>query len=200
MPSTDALSARAPRHALISLASVALGVSALTGCGTTHSVHPNKIAIEPTIVGCSGNPQDCTSGNALMVRRARQARSHLCPQDKPNVLVKTDGALVCLATLPSARPLIDISPPSSVRAGGPAAVGEFTAGEAVVARTGCLACHQIAEAGNRGPGRALTHVGSRLSAKAIERALVASPAPMPSFSRLPRSQRRTLVYFLAQLH
>ncbi len=200
MPSPDGLSVRVPRRFVISLAFVALGVSALPGCATTHSVHPKKIAIEPTIVGCSGSPSDCTSGNALMLRRSREARNHLCPQDRPNVLVKADGTLLCLATLPAARPLIDISPPSSVRASGTAAVAEFTAGEAVATRTGCLACHQIAEAGNRGPGPALTHVGSRRSAKAIERALVASPAPMPSFSRLPPSQRRALVYFLAHLH
>jgi hypothetical protein len=42
-------------------------------------------------------------------------------------------------------------------------------------------------------------VGSQLSPTAIDRALVDSRTPMPAFSRLPKSERRNLVYFLSQL-
>jgi hypothetical protein len=178
----------------------AVGALILAGCGATQTVEPKAIAFEPTIIGCSGSSAECTSGNAVLLRESREASNHLCPRDKPNVLVKADGALVCVATLPSAGPTgIGVSIPSAVRGGGAGAVGDFAAGEAVAARTGCLACHRIAEAGNSGPGQDLTQVGSRLPPKAIERALVASPAPMPSFSRLPEPQRRALVYFLAHL-
>ncbi|HEX4484380.1 MAG TPA: cytochrome c [Solirubrobacteraceae bacterium] len=62
-----------------------------------------------------------------------------------------------------------------------------------------MACHRIAQAGNNGPGPDLTQVGSRLVSKAIERTLVASQPPMPSFTGLPPAQRRALVYFLTQL-
>jgi menaquinol-cytochrome c reductase cytochrome b/c subunit len=135
-----------------------------------------------------------------MLHESREARNHLCPPNKPNVLIKANGVLVCVVTLPSAGPTgIGMAIPSAVQAQGQGAVASFKAGEAVTANSGCLACHRIAEAGNKGPGSGLTHVGSRLSPVAIERALVESPAPMPSFNRLTGSERRVLVYFLAQL-
>jgi mono/diheme cytochrome c family protein len=178
----------------------AVGAFALSGCGDTQAVKPKAIAFEPTIIGCSGSPTECTSATAAQIRELREAHNHLCPEDRPNVLVKADGALVCVATLPSAGPTaVGVSIPSAVRAQGLGAVANFKAGAAVVASTGCLACHRIAEAGNPGPGSDLTHVGARLPPAAIERALVDSPAPMPSFSRLPNYQRRALVDFLAQL-
>jgi mono/diheme cytochrome c family protein len=179
---------------------VAIGASLVSGCGGTHAVKPKAIAFEPTILGCSGSPTECTSGNDVLLRESREARNYLCPEDKPDVLIKANGAMSCVATLPSAGPAgIGLSVPSVVRAQGLGAISYFKAGEAVVARTGCLACHRIAGAGNPGPGSDLTHVGSRLPAAAIDRALVASPMPMPSFSRLPDPQRRALVDFLAQL-
>lgn len=186
---------------MASVVSVTIGAFALAGCGATQTVRPKAIAFEPTIVACSGSPAECTSGrNEMRLRESREASNHLCAPDTPNVLVKADGTPVCVATLPSAGPIdIGVSIPSAVRARGPGAIGVFTAGERVVARTGCLACHRIATAGNNAPGPDLTRVGSRLPPEAIERALVASPAPMPSFSRLPQPQRRALAYFLAQL-
>jgi mono/diheme cytochrome c family protein len=173
---------------------------ALAGCGDQHAVKPKAIVFEPTIMSCSGSPTNCTSGNAALVRESHEARNHLCPADKPDVLIKADGALVCVATLPSVGPTdIGLAIPSTVHAQGQDAVADFEAGEAVVARSGCLACHRIAQAGNNGPGSDLTHVGSQLPPAAIARALVDSPAPMPSFSRLPDPERRALVHFLAQL-
>jgi mono/diheme cytochrome c family protein len=184
---------------LTGLLMVAIWVVVLVGCGGEQLVKPKAIAFEPTIVGCS-LPTECTSANRTMLRESREARNHRCPADKPDVLMKADGALVCVDTLPSARPsAIGLSVPSAVRAHGPSAVADFKAGEAVAARSGCLACHRIADAGNNGPGSDLTYVGSRLTPATIARALVDSSAPMPSFSGLQDSERRALVYFLSQL-
>jgi ubiquinol-cytochrome c reductase cytochrome b subunit/menaquinol-cytochrome c reductase cytochrome b/c subunit len=135
-----------------------------------------------------------------LLRESHEARNHHCPAHKPDVLIKTNGALVCVAILPPAgQTSIGLTTPSVVHAQGQDAVADFKAGEAVVATSGCLACHRIAASGNNGPGSELTHVGSRLPSAAIAHALVDSPVPMPSFSRLPDPKRRALVYFLAQL-
>jgi Cytochrome C oxidase, cbb3-type, subunit III len=172
----------------------------VTGCGSQRAVKPKAIVFEPRIVSCSVSPTKCTSGNAVLLRESREASKHLCPADKPYVLVKSDGMLVCIATLPRAGPTsIGLAVPGAVHEQGHGAVAEFDAGQAVAAKSGCLACHRIAEAGNSGPGSDLTHVGSRLPPAAIAHALVDSAAPMPSFSRLPETERRALVYFLAQL-
>lgn len=75
-------------------------------------------------------------------------------------------------------------------------------GRAVAASSGCLACHTLGTQGNRGPGPDLTRVGARLSARAIERALVEPRSPMPSFARLREEHPRRfeqLVAFLASL-
>jgi hypothetical protein len=179
----------------------AMGTVLLAGCGGQQSVKPKAIAFEPAIVGRAlGAPAECTSATAALERGYREARNHLCSPDKPTVLVKADGSLRCVAKLPSAGPtIIDMSTPSAVQAHGQRAVAYFKAGETVAARSGCLACHRIGEAGNNGPGANLTHIGARLSPTAIDRALVDSPEPMPSFSHLPEFQRRALVDFLTQL-
>jgi ubiquinol-cytochrome c reductase cytochrome b subunit/menaquinol-cytochrome c reductase cytochrome b/c subunit len=78
-------------------------------------------------------------------------------------------------------------------------LAEFRLGGAVVAQSGCLACHRIGENGNRGPGPNLTHVGSRLSAARIARAIIQPTAPMPSFKHLPRAKFQALVVFLSLL-
>jgi mono/diheme cytochrome c family protein len=75
-------------------------------------------------------------------------------------------------------------------------------GHAVMLRSGCLACHQIGTAGNRGPGPNLTDVGSRLSPAAIANALADPAAPMPSFQEIEHSDPiawRALVAYLARL-
>jgi menaquinol-cytochrome c reductase cytochrome b/c subunit len=102
--------------------------------------------------------------------------------------------------LPSEGPTgLGLATPSVVQAQGQGAVARFKAGEAVVASSGCLACHRIGDAGNDGPGPDLTQVGSRLPLSGIARVLVKPTAPMPSFGRMAESKRRDLVYFLAQL-
>jgi menaquinol-cytochrome c reductase cytochrome b/c subunit len=94
---------------------------------------------------------------------------------------------------------IDMPPPASVMANGPAALRAFDAGKQVVAQSGCLACHKIGENGNTGPGPDLSQIGARLPRQAIARTLVNPTAPMPSFKNLPSRKRDNLVEFLAQL-
>jgi hypothetical protein len=110
--------------------------------------------------------------------------------------------------LPSPGPLgpeggssaLTIQPPPDVVRSDGARLSLFYRGRTVAARSGCLACHRIGEAGNSGPGPDLTHVASRLPGRAIARALVAPTPPMPSFRRLPRAKFEALVEFLSLLH
>lgn len=89
-----------------------------------------------------------------------------------------------------------IAPPAGLSA---QARAEYNAGRAEVGRTGCLACHQIGGQGNNGPGGDLTHIGSILSSRALESALVKPSAPMPSFKSLPARSRRAIVAFMREL-
>jgi mono/diheme cytochrome c family protein len=89
--------------------------------------------------------------------------------------------------------------PAAVRRAGRNVKAQFAAGRTALLQTGCLACHRIGSAGNRGPGGNLTHVGGRLSAGQIEAAIVHGKAPMPSFSRLPKRKLHDLVAFLTDL-
>jgi menaquinol-cytochrome c reductase cytochrome b/c subunit len=91
------------------------------------------------------------------------------------------------------------TPARIVRAGG-TTLAEFEAGKAVVAQSGCLACHKIGENGNDGPGPNLTHIATRLtSGTIIARTLVNPTAPMPSFKNLPPNKFKAAVAFLNQL-
>lgn len=96
-------------------------------------------------------------------------------------------------------PAESIPDPPAVRRGSRREQREFAAGRSVFAQSGCLACHRIGDVGNPGPGQNLTHVGARLSPSQIERALVSSRAPMPSFRNLPAGKRKDLVRFLSLL-
>ena len=78
-------------------------------------------------------------------------------------------------------------------------LAEYEAGKAVVAQSGCLACHKIGDNGNAGPGPELTHIASRLPRQAIARTLVNPTAPMPSFKNLPPKKFNAIVDFLSQL-
>jgi hypothetical protein len=76
---------------------------------------------------------------------------------------------------------------------------EVEAGRLDVAQSGCLACHRIGDNGNRGPGKNLTHIGSKLSEREIVHAIVDPRAPMPSFRHLPAEKLHDIVRFLAAL-
>jgi ubiquinol-cytochrome c reductase cytochrome b subunit/menaquinol-cytochrome c reductase cytochrome b/c subunit len=94
---------------------------------------------------------------------------------------------------------IDLPTPAAVTQQGAASVAMFNNGRAVVAGSGCLACHAIGENGNHGPGPNLTHIGNRLPSGAIARTLVNPTAPMPSFKGLPPQKFNQAVYFLSNL-
>ncbi|MBA3301426.1 MAG: c-type cytochrome [Thermoleophilaceae bacterium] len=61
---------------------------------------------------------------------------------------------------------------------------QYEAGKDVAAQSGCLACHQIGENGNTGPGPNLSTLAERLPRQAIARTLVNPTSPMPSYQQL----------------
>jgi menaquinol-cytochrome c reductase cytochrome b/c subunit len=93
---------------------------------------------------------------------------------------------------------IDLATPSDVVRQGGQTLRTFEAGRQVVAQSGCLACHKIAEnGGTLGPN--LTEIGNRLAPQAIERTLINPTAPMPSYASMPPEKRDALVAFLSHL-
>ncbi len=78
----------------------------------------------------------------------------------------------------------------------------YKAGALVVGESGCLACHELGDNGNNGPGPPLTHIGSIRRPAAIAATLRNPTAPMPSFIGLARSSPKKfadLVQFLSML-
>ena len=92
-----------------------------------------------------------------------------------------------------------ITPSAQVIADGKQALSEFYLGRAVVAQSGCEACHKLGGYGNDGPGPELTTIGSRIPAQGIARTLVNPTQPMPSFAKLPPKQFNAVVAFLSDL-
>lgn len=90
------------------------------------------------------------------------------------------------------------TPKRIVEAGGKE-LAEFEAGRKVVAQSGCLACHELGENGNNGPGPVLTEIGARIPRQGIARTLVNPTAPMPSFKYMPAKKFEAIVDFLSQL-
>ena len=79
---------------------------------------------------------------------------------------------------------------------------QFEAGKDVAAQSGCLACHQIGENGNSGPGPNLTNIAERLPRQALARTLINPTSPMPSYQQLKDEQPEKfneLVGFLGSL-
>jgi mono/diheme cytochrome c family protein len=87
-------------------------------------------------------------------------------------------------------------PPTVVKIHAPP---QYDAGKEVIARSACLACHQIGASGNRALAANLTHVGSRLSRGAIMHALRGGPNIMPSFDSLGERKLNEVADFLSQL-
>ena len=75
----------------------------------------------------------------------------------------------------------------------------YEAGKEVVAGAGCLACHQLGENGNHGPGPELTHIAESTPRAAILRSVEIGPGIMPSFRDLPQKKLDQLADFLASL-
>ena len=97
---------------------------------------------------------------------------------------------------------IDLKTPQRIVAQGGTMLQQYEAGRAVVAQSGCEACHKFGENGNDGPGPPLTQIASRLPAEAIRRTLINPTAPMPSFQSLSEKQPEkfnAMVTFLSQL-
>lgn len=94
---------------------------------------------------------------------------------------------------------LSVPPPPAVRRAGGRELHEFLEGRKAVAKIGCLACHRIGDEGNRRPGRPLTYVGSRLTARQIRHVLLHPRSPMPSFRGLPRNVLHAMVRFLTML-
>jgi menaquinol-cytochrome c reductase cytochrome b/c subunit len=94
---------------------------------------------------------------------------------------------------------VEMPTPAAVRQAGGRTLAQFEAGRAVVAQSGCLACHKLGDNGNNGPGPELTHVGARIPRQGIARTLVNPTAPMPSFKDLPPQKFNAAVEFLSQL-
>jgi mono/diheme cytochrome c family protein len=99
------------------------------------------------------------------------------------------GLVLYIGSQAGAPTEIDIDTPS-----------ELEPGKLVAAQSGCLACHRIGGNGNDGPGQELTHIGARLSAAEIRRALAVGPDIMPSYDALPPRKTDDLVNFLASLN
>ena len=116
------------------------------------------------------------------------------------VFVVTAMALLTYEGSQTGSPFaVDMKPPPSVAQAGATTMAQFEKGKAVVAQSGCLACHKLGDNGNDGPGPQLTHIGARLPLQAIARTLVNPTAPMPSFKNLPPDKFQAAVNFLAQL-
>ena len=92
-----------------------------------------------------------------------------------------------------------ITPSAAVVAQGKQALAQFYLGRAVIAQSGCEACHSIGGNGNNGPGPELTHIAARLPTEAIARTLVNPTQPMPSYANLPAKQFAAAVAFLSDL-
>jgi mono/diheme cytochrome c family protein len=154
---------------------------------TVHYASPVKLQLEEV------------SGHWLVSSRATLGTVPGCRLAKPRLCQPGAHVLLFYVGEPE-QPEEELPlPPAFVRRAGGHEVSEYEAGKRVVAQSGCLACHRIGDGGNRGPGRNLTHVGSRLSGRQIAHALVDPQAPMPSFRHLPAQKLHDIVRFLALL-
>jgi ubiquinol-cytochrome c reductase cytochrome b subunit/menaquinol-cytochrome c reductase cytochrome b/c subunit len=94
---------------------------------------------------------------------------------------------------------VELPPPAGLTA---AQMRVYKAGTLVVGESGCLACHELGDNGNNGPGPPLTHIGSIRRPAAIAETLRNPTAPMPSFIGLARNSPKKfadLVQFLSML-
>jgi hypothetical protein len=141
------------------------------------------------------------AGRWLIATRARVVAVAGC-RGKVGASNCPSGGRVLLVLLGSptvSRGPAPIPPPATVKRAGGKELNEFEQGSRVFVQTGCEACHRIGNQGNPGPGPALTHIGSTLTTRQIEHALVDPRAPMPSFSHLPAGKFKSLIEFLSLL-
>ena len=112
------------------------------------------------------------------------------------------GYLTYLGANAGPPSVLVIKPSATVIAQGKAALQQFYFGRAIVAQSGCEACHKIGGDGNDGPGPELTTIGARVPPEGIARTLVNPTEPMPSYGGpggLPAKQFSAVVAFLSDL-
>lgn len=77
---------------------------------------------------------------------------------------------------------------------------KYEAGKALVAESGCLACHSIGENGAHGGlGPDLTDIGDKVPREAIKQSVVVGPGIMPSFQGLGEENLNAMADYLASL-
>ncbi|HNH87090.1 MAG TPA: c-type cytochrome, partial [Solirubrobacterales bacterium] len=77
---------------------------------------------------------------------------------------------------------------------------QYEKGKAIVAESGCLACHAIGENGAHGGlGPDLTDIGSKIPKEAIKRSVAVGPGIMPSFQGLGEENLNEVADYLASL-
>ncbi|MFT3954766.1 MAG: c-type cytochrome [Piscinibacter sp.] len=78
---------------------------------------------------------------------------------------------------------------------------QYEQGKALVAESGCLACHAIGENGaDGGLGPDLTDIGSRIPKEAIKQSVTIGPGIMPSFAGLGEKNLNAVADYLASLN
>jgi mono/diheme cytochrome c family protein len=78
---------------------------------------------------------------------------------------------------------------------------QYEQGKALVAESGCLACHAIGENGAHGGlGPDLTDIGSRIPKEAIKQSVTIGPGIMPSFAGLGEKNLNAVADYLASLN
>jgi hypothetical protein len=147
-----------------------------------------RVATRPTLRLVNG----CYVREMLTENCPKDARVMLFSIGKPELRSRQNGPLGV-----DGQPLVPV--PSALASAGGRELREFNAGMKVVAQAGCMACHRIGDQGNSGLGPNLTHLGSALSKRQIEHAIVDPSVPMPSFKNLPGAKLAAVVGFLSQL-
>lgn len=92
-------------------------------------------------------------------------------------------------------------PPSAnvVNKEDPETVALYLKGREELPSLGCLACHQLGENGNHGPGPKLTDIADRLPEAGIAQTLRNPTAPMPSYATLEPEKFKAVVTYLGHL-
>jgi Cytochrome C oxidase, cbb3-type, subunit III len=187
--------------------------------GEISGLVPDGVA-SVTLIWPEGTPETVPVANNLFLSPVSETGATIVAEninhgrpEEPSTAVQwhsADGTVIKTTRIPNSlltaaleigKPVtLSIPVPSAVEQAGGEELAEFKLGSAVVAQSGCLACHRIGESGNKGPGPPLTHIGSTLTEKQIEHALISPRAPMPSFKNLPAAKLKAVVKFLSLLH
>lgn len=198
VPREAALSLRASASHLEIDENHATGLFSLIATIQQGTTAPGIVSVGISSLGRYRLSLEKVAGRWLVSSPARLAAVDDCqlkPHSHCSPGVKDVVFILGLSVPPT--PEEGIPTPKAVRRAGSRERAEFAAGRTVLAHTGCLACHEIDEEGNPGPGQNLTHIGAQLSPRQIEHAVLSPRAPMPSFKRLPATKLHDLIRFLS---